>query len=187
MPGGVIDPDPCSVLLIVLLGVVVLAVWGLTRGGGNRALMIGLVVTLLLMFVLGGVIFIWREQQSRFLITVPPGTEYVGRVIVDGREHRISGDQTQAITYSGKRVELTVIPTRIDLTRTLTVSLNGGREVGSPHGAYVVNNRNSLLSGWGEQGAFDQDNWHRTAAELLPGHEDPSTAPATDQESPGGP
>lgn len=172
------------VLLVFLLGAIALAAWGLTRGGGGRALMIGLVVTLLLLFVVGAAIFLWRAQQSRFLITVAPGTEYVGRVVIDGREHRFSGDQSQTISYSGQRVEFTVIPTRVDPARTLTVSLNGRPEIGSPHGAYLLNIRNSLWSGWGEQGAFDEDNWNRAAAELIQGHEAQDLGPTADQESP---
>lgn len=172
------------VILLVLVGVIALIAVVIGRSGGNRLFMIGLISALVLVLAVGGAILAVRGSQTRLLVEVSPGTEFVGRVTVDGIEHSIAGSETQTFTYSGKHIVFTIIP--VDPPQMLIVEC-AGRNVESPYGVQVEMTRDSIWSGGGVLGGLDEDDWHRTAAELIPGHQDESTAPAADQQSSGGP
>jgi hypothetical protein len=175
---------------ILLIGVVVLVFFALVAlaggtvrsYGGNRLLMMGLIAVLLLVLAAGGAIFAVRSSQTRLLITVSPGTEYVGRVTVDGNEHDIAGNETRTFTYSGKHIVFTVI--LVDPSRTLLVEY-GGRNVKTPYGAHGEIMRDSIWSGGAVLGGLDEDDWNRAAADLIPGYVERALPPAADAASSG--
>ena len=171
------------VILLGVAGIIAVIAVVIGRSGGNRLLMIGLIAALVLVLAVGGAILAVRGSQTRLLVEVSPGTSFVGRVTVDGVDHLIAGDETQTFTYSGKHIVFTIIPG--DPSQPLKVEY-AGRNVRTPYGAHGEIMRDSIWSAGVVFGGLDEDDWHRMAAELVPGHENLSIAPAADQESPGG-
>jgi hypothetical protein len=168
------------VALLVIVGVIALIGMVIGRSGGSRALMIGLVAGLVLVLGVGGAIFVLRQQQTRLLVSVPPGTAYVGRVTVDDVEHQVAGNESRALTYSGKHVVFTII--LVDPPRDLTVEY-AGRFLGTHYGAQGEIMRDSPWSAGVVLGALDEDDWNRVAAELIPGRGADALSPTADEES----
>lgn len=157
-----------AVAVLVFVGLIVLFATFIGRSGGRRLMMAGLVVAPLLELAVGVVVFALRMQQTRLLVTVTAGTAYVGRVVVDGREQRISGNQPQSFLFYGKHIVFTII--LVDPSRTIHVD-SAGYSVTTSHGAHGEILRDSPWSGGAVLGGLDENDWKRAAADLLPGHE----------------
>jgi len=107
-----------------------------TQETPGRGLRITWVLGGLLAFVLvaGGVVFLFRPGRALLEIRGRPGSQFLGTLTIDGMPREITGTVPAEFTFSGRRIDLAVIP-RTAPDPTFTVSLNGRAAPAAPWGA----------------------------------------------------
>ena len=112
------------VLLALLVVGVTVAVFSSMKG--SKPVTWVLAGTLLLVLALGVAVLLRKPSHIEIEVSGPPGTAFVGEVILDGRRHEVDGTTPLSLEYQGREADYVFILIRPDGGTTLKVSVEGG-------------------------------------------------------------
>jgi len=169
--------------LLVLMLVVAVGVAIFSSMKGSKTVTWILAGALLLVLAAGVAVLLKKQSALELEIVGPPGTAFVGEIIVDHTEHQVRGTVPQSFYYPGREISFVVIPVNNPDSTELEVRSNATRFKSFYGVRGALARENPLMFTEMVRGMTEPD-WNAAAAHLLPEQGSAAEPPRSDGQSP---